>query len=65
MAQTKNKPFKYPINCFKLTLLLNQFYEYNFPFQFKDYFLIWENTHQFEVKVQILQLLAQPTQKKT
>jgi hypothetical protein len=42
----------------------NQFYEYNFPFQFTDYFLIWENTHQFEVKVQILQLLAQPRPKK-
>ena len=44
--------------------MANQFYEYNFPFQFKDYFLIWENTHQFEVKVQILQLLAQPRPKK-
>lgn len=42
----------------------NQFYEYNFPFQFKDYFLIWKSTHQFEVKVQIIQLLAQPRPKK-
>ena len=44
--------------------MANQFYECNFPFQFKDYFLIWESTHQFEVKVQILQLLAQTTFKK-
>jgi hypothetical protein len=51
-------------NVWYVTLLVaNQFYEYNFPFQFKDYFLIWENTYQFEVKVQILQLLAQPTKK--
>ena len=42
----------------------NQFYEYNFPFQFKDYFLIWKSTHQLEVKVQIIQLLAQPRPKK-
>ena len=46
-------------NVWYVTLLVaNQFYEYNFPFQFKDYFLIWKSTHQFEVKVQILQLLA-------
>ena len=45
-------------------LVAKQFYEYNFPFQFKDYFLSWESIHQFEVKVQILQLLAQPTQEK-
>lgn len=52
-------------NIWYVTLLVaNQFYEYNFPFQFKDYFLIWESTHQFEVKVQILQLLAQPRLKK-
>lgn len=52
-------------NVWYVTLLVaNQFYEYNFPFQFKDYFLIWESTHQFEVKVQILQLLAQPMPKK-
>lgn len=52
-------------NIWYVTLLVaNQFYEYNFPFQFKEYFLIWESTHQFEVKVQILQLLAQPTPKK-
>ncbi len=52
-------------NIWYLTLLVaNQFYEYNFPFQFKEYFLIWESTHQFEVKVQILQLLAQPRPKK-
>jgi hypothetical protein len=50
--------------CFWGLLVANQFYEYNFPFQFKDYFLIWESTHQFEVKVQILQLLAQPRPKK-
>ena len=43
---------------------LQQFYEYNFPFQFKDYFLIWKSTHQFEVKVEIIQLLAQSRPKK-
>ena len=47
-------------NVWYVTLVVaNQFYECNFPFQFKDYFLIWKSTHQFEVKVQILQLLAQ------
>ena len=52
-------------NVWYVTLLVaNQFYECNFPFQFKDYFLIWKSTHQFEVKVQILQLLAQPRLKK-
>ena len=52
-------------NVWYVTLLVaNQFYEYNFPFQFKDYFLIWESTHQFKVKIQILQLLAQPRLKK-
>jgi len=52
-------------NIWYVTLLVaNQFYEYNFPFQFKDYFLIWESTYQFEVKVQILQLFAQPRLKK-
>ena len=52
-------------NVWYVTLLVaNQFYEYNFPFQFKDYFLIWKSTHQFEVKVQIIQLLAQPRPKK-
>jgi hypothetical protein len=45
-------------------LVAKQFYEYNFPFQFKDYFLSWETTHQFEVKIQIIQLIAQPTLKK-
>ena len=52
-------------NVWYVTLVVaNQFYECNFPFQFKDYFLIWKSTHQFEVKVQILQLLAQPKPKK-
>ena len=44
--------------------MAKQFYDYNFPFQFKDYFLIWESIHQFEVKLQILQLIAQPKPKK-
>jgi len=52
-------------NVWYVTLLMaNQFYECNFPFQFKDYFLIWKSTYQFEVKVQILQPLAQPRPKK-
>ena len=52
-------------NIWYVTLLVaNQFYEYNFPFQFKDYFLSWESIHQFQVKVQILELIAQPTLKK-
>jgi hypothetical protein len=52
-------------NIWSVTLLVaNQFYEYKFPFQFKEYFLIWKSTHQFEVKVQILQLLAQQRPKK-
>lgn len=45
-------------------LVTNQFYEYNFPFQFNDYFIHWETTHQFEVKTQIIQLIAQTTFKK-
>lgn len=45
-------------------LVAKQFYEYNFPFQFKDYFLNWNTVHEFEVKAQILQLLSQPTQEK-
>ena len=52
-------------NIWSVTMLVaKQFYEYNFPFQFKDYFLSWGSTHQFEVTVQILQLLAQPRPKK-
>ena len=52
-------------NIWYVTLLVaNQFYEYNFPFQFNDYFIHWESTHQFEVKLQIIQLLAQTTFKK-
>ena len=51
--------------CYVTLLVAKQFYEYNFPFQFKDYFLIWKSTHQFEVKIQILQLLAQPRPKKS
>lgn len=52
-------------NVWYVTLLVaNQFYDYNFTFQFKDYFLIWKSTHQFEVKVQILQLFTQPRPKK-
>jgi len=52
-------------NIWYVTLLVaNKFYEYNCPFQFKDYFLIWESTHQFEVKVQILELFAQPRPKR-
>jgi len=45
-------------------LVANQFYEYNFPFKFTDYFIHWGTTHQFEVKTQIIQLLAQKTIKK-
>ena len=45
-------------------LVANQFYEYNFPFQFKDYFLSCETMHQFEVNMQIFQLIGQPTQQK-
>ena len=45
-------------------LIANQFYEYNFPFQFKEYFFYWEKTHHFEVKTQVLQLLVQTTIKK-
>lgn len=52
-------------NVWNVTLLVaNQFYEYNFPFQFTDYFIHWETTHQFEVKTQIIQLIAQTTFKK-
>jgi hypothetical protein len=33
-------------NIWSVTLLVaNQFYEYKFPFQFKEYFLIWKSTH--------------------
>ena len=49
-------------NIWNVTLLIaNQFYEYKFPFQFNDYFLHWQTTHQFEVKSQIIQLIAQIT----
>jgi hypothetical protein len=52
-------------NLWNVTLLVaNQFYEYNFPFQFTDYFIHWGTNHQFEVKTQIIQLLAQKTIKK-
>lgn len=52
-------------NVWNVTLLVaNQFYDYKFPFQFNDYFNHWKNTHQFEIKTQVIQLLAQPTVKK-
>ena len=52
-------------NVWNVTLLVaNQFYDYNFPFQFNDYFIHWKNTHQFEVKTQVIQLLVQTTIKK-
>ena len=45
-------------------LIAHQFYEYNFPFQFNEYFLYWEKTYHFEVKTQVIQLLVQTTIKK-
>lgn len=52
-------------NIWNVTLLVaNQFYDYNFPFQFNHYFLHWKNLQQFEVKTQVIQILAQTTLKK-
>lgn len=52
-------------NIWNVTLLIaHQFYEYNFPFQFNEYFLYWEKTYHFEVKTQVIQLLVQTTIKK-
>jgi hypothetical protein len=52
-------------NIWNVTLLIaHQFYEYNFPFQFNEYFLDWEKTYHFEVKTQVIQLLVQTTIKK-
>lgn len=52
-------------NIWNVTLLVaSQFYDYNFPFQFNDYFLHWKNTQHFEVKTQVIQILAQTTIKK-
>ena len=49
-------------NIWNVTLLVaNQFYDYNFPFQFNHYFLHWKNTQHFEVKTQVIEILAQTT----
>lgn len=45
-------------------LIAHQFYQYNFPFQFNEYFLYWEKTYHFEVKTQVIQLLVQTNIKK-
>ena len=52
-------------NLWNVTLLVaNQFYDYNFPFQFNNDLIHWKNTKYFEVKTQVIQLLAQTTLKK-
>jgi len=52
-------------NIWYITLLVaNQFYECNFPFQFTDYFLIWEDKNKFQVKRELLELFSQPRPKK-
>ena len=38
---------------------------YNFPFQFNDYFLTWGSVYEFEIRVEMMKLLAQPRPKKT
>ena len=47
-----------------ILLIANQFYDYDFPFQFNEYFLHWQSTHQFEVKSRIIQTIAQTTLEK-
>lgn len=42
-----------------------QLLRYNYPFQFNEYFLNWDNPRQFQVKSQILQVISQNSLKKT
>lgn len=44
--------------------IAKQLYEYKYPFQINEYFLTWKNIYQFQVKTQIIELIAKNSLKK-
>jgi len=44
--------------------IAKELYEYNYPFQINEYFLIWKTIYQFQVKSQIIAVTAKNSRKK-
>ena len=44
--------------------IAKQLYEYKYPFQMNEYFLTWKNIYQFQVKTQIIEVIAKNSLKK-
>ena len=44
--------------------IAKQLYEYKYPFQINQYFLTWKNIYQFQVKTQIIEVIAKNSLKK-
>jgi hypothetical protein len=44
--------------------IAKQLYEYKYPFQINEYFLTWKTNYQFQVKTQIIELIAKNSLKK-
>ena len=44
--------------------IAKQLYEYKYPFQINEYFLTWKNIYQFQVKTQIIEVIAKNSLKK-
>lgn len=45
-------------------VIAKQLYEYKFLFQMNEYFLTWKNIYQFQVKTQIIEVIAKNSLKK-